>query len=149
MFDLSQEAKIFLAENKNKKIIFTNGCFDILHLGHLEYLKEAKKLGDILFIGLNSDKSIKLIKGKNRPINNQEFRWELLNSLKFVDFVEFFDEETPYQLIKAVKPQILVKGGDYQAELVVGSDLVEKVVLIPFRDGHSTTDFIRNLQGKV
>lgn len=148
MFNLSPKAQDFLAKNRNKKIVFTNGCFDILHLGHLEYLKEAKKLGDILFVGLNSDKSIQMIKGSGRPINDEYFRREMLISLKCVDFVELFDEPTPYELIKAVSPDILVKGGDYSKEQVVGADLVKKVILIPFKEGHSTTEFIQKLQGR-
>lgn len=149
MFNLSPKAKEFLAKNRNKKIVFTNGCFDILHLGHLEYLNEAKKLGDVLFIGLNSDKSIRMIKGEGRPINDEHFRKEMLKNLKCVDFVELFDEPTPYELIKAVSPEILVKGGDYSKEQVVGADLVKKVVLVPFKEGHSTTDFIQKLQGRT
>ena len=149
MFNLSQKAKDFLAKNKNKKIVFTNGCFDILHLGHLEYLNEAKKLGDILIIGLNSDKSIRAIKGNGRPINDEHFRKEILINLKCVDLVELFDEQTPYELIKAISPDILVKGGDYSLEKVVGADLVKKVVLVPFKEGHSTTEFIQKLQGRT
>ena len=149
MFNLSQKAKDFLAKNKNKKIVFTNGCFDILHLGHLEYLNEAKKLGDVLVIGLNSDKSIRAIKGNGRPINDEHFRKEILINLKCVDLVELFDEETPYELIKAISPEILVKGGDYSLEKVVGADLVKKVVLVPFKEGHSTTEFIQKLQGRT
>ncbi len=149
MFNLSQNAKDFLAKNRDKKIVFTNGCFDILHLGHLGYLNEAKQLGDLLFVGLNSDKSVKEIKGENRPINNQVFRREMLINLKSVDFVEIFDDPTPYDLIKAVKPDILAKGGDYTLDKVVGADLVPKVVLIQFKEGHSTTSFIKKLQGKI
>lgn len=149
MFNLSQKAKDFLAKNKNKNIVFTNGCFDILHLGHLEYLNEAKKLGDILIIGLNSDKSIRAIKGNGRPINDEHFRKEILINLKCVDLVELFDEPTPYELIKAISPDILVKGGDYSLEKVVGADLVKKVVLVPFKEGHSTTEFIQKLQGRT
>jgi rfaE bifunctional protein nucleotidyltransferase chain/domain len=148
MFKLSTKAQEFLAKNRSKKIVFTNGCFDILHLGHLEYLNEAKKLGDLLFIGLNSDKSIKTIKGSGRPINDEHFRREMLINLKCVDFVELFDESTPYELIKALSPDILVKGGDYSKDQVVGADLVPKVILIPFKEGHSTTEFIQKLQGR-
>ena len=148
MFNLSQNAKEFLVKNRDKKIVFTNGCFDILHLGHLEYLNEAKKLGDILIIGLNSDNSIKKIKGEDRPINDQNFRKEMLKNLKCVDLVELFDEPTPYELIKAISPDVLVKGGDYTVDKVVGADLVKEVVLISFKEGHSTTDFIKKLQGK-
>ena len=148
MVNLSPQAKEFLAKNRDKKIVFTNGCFDILHLGHLEYLNEAKKLGDVLVIGLNSDKSIRMIKGEDRPINDENFRKEMLSNLRCVDFVELFDEPTPFGLIKSISPDILVKGGDYSVDKVVGADLVKKVVLIPFKDGHSTTEFIKKLQGR-
>ncbi|MBC8525918.1 MAG: D-glycero-beta-D-manno-heptose 1-phosphate adenylyltransferase [Candidatus Cloacimonetes bacterium] len=118
-----------IAENlhkQNKKIIFTNGCFDILHRGHIEYLKEAKKLGDVLIIGLNSDDSVKIIKGENRPINSEEDRAEILSQLKPVDFVVIFNEDTPYELIKSIVPDILVKGGDWKTEEIIGSDIVIK-----------------------
>ncbi|WP_297193293.1 D-glycero-beta-D-manno-heptose-7-phosphate kinase [uncultured Campylobacter sp.] len=131
---------------KNRKnIVFTNGCFDILHFGHIQYLEKARTLGDLLVVGLNSDKSVKKLKGDKRPINSQFHRACLLASLYFVDFVVIFDEDTPYELIKALKPDILVKGADYTGKEVVGSDLVKKVELIKFEDGFSTTSLINKI----
>lgn len=109
---------------KGKKIAFTNGCFDVLHLGHVEYLSKAAELGDILVIGLNSDASVKRLKGANRPINPEHARAFLLASLRFVDAVIFFDEDTPYNLIKLIQPDILIKGNDYKPEDIVGYDIV-------------------------
>lgn len=132
-------------QSQNKKIVFTNGCFDILHRGHISYLKETKKLGDILIVGLNSDNSVKKIKGKQRPHNTQSDRAELLASLEFVDYVIIFDEETPYNLIRALKPDVLVKGGDYTKKTVVGREFAGEVVIIPFVEGYSTTKYIHIL----
>jgi rfaE bifunctional protein nucleotidyltransferase chain/domain len=117
----SKELHTFLEENKNKKIVFTNGCFDIVHRGHITYLNEAKALGELLVIGLNSDRSVKELKGPERPINNEQDRKYLLENLKSVDFVEIFDEQTPLNLIKTIMPSILVKGGDWKIEQIVGS----------------------------
>ena len=143
---LSSEAKDFLIANKEKKVVFTNGCFDILHVGHVKYLHEAKSYGDLLFIGLNSDSSIRKIKGDSRPINNESNRKYLLESLRCVDWVEVFYQETPYELIKAVAPNILVKGGDWRKENIVGFDLVEAnggiVKLACYQTGYSTTNLI-------
>ena len=134
---------------QNKKIIFTNGCFDILHRGHIEYLKEAKKLGDVLIIGLNSDNSVKKIKGGNRPINSEEDRAEILFQLKPVDFVVIFDEDTPYELIKGIVPDILVKGGDWKIEQIVGSDIViengGKVKSLKYFPSSSTSIIIKKI----
>lgn len=134
----------------NNRVIFTNGCFDILHLGHIDYLIKARKLGDVLIIGLNTDNSVKKLKGEKRPVNNQNARALLLASLEFVDFVILFDEETPMNLIKMITPDILVKGGDYTIESVVGADFVLNyggaVEIIPFLKGYSTTNIINNLQ---
>lgn len=134
----------------NNRVIFTNGCFDILHLGHVDYLIKARKLGDVLIIGLNTDNSVKKLKGEKRPVNNQNARALLLASLEFVDFVILFDEETPMNLIKMITPDILVKGGDYTIESVVGADFVLNyggaVEIIPFLKGYSTTNIINNLQ---
>jgi len=128
---------------RDKKIVFTNGCFDILHLGHIDYLGKAADLGDLLIIGVNTDQSVQKIKGPNRPINNEEQRTHLLASLLFVDAVILFDEETPDELIKLVQPQVLVKGGDYTADKVVGADYVTAhggfVHIIPLFSGYSTT----------
>ena len=145
----------FRKENNNKKIVFTNGCFDILHIGHIQYLREAAKLGDILVIGLNSDSSVKRLKGDGRPVNNQDDRAELLAALGFVDYVVVFDEDTPLNLIKMIQPDVLVKGGDYVNEYVIGTREVEnrggKLVLIPFSEGKSTTGIINKIrmEGKV
>lgn len=136
-----KELKNILSQT-DKKIVFTNGCFDILHVGHVKYLQKAKELGDILIVGLNSDSSVKKLKGKNRPINNEDDRATLLSALFFVDFVVIFNEETPYKLIKELKPNILVKGADYKNKDVVGSDLVDEVILIDFVKGKSTTGVI-------
>jgi len=136
--------------NKNKKIVFTNGCFDILHIGHVRYLQEAAKLGDILVLGLNSDASVKRLKGPERPVNSEADRAELLCALGFIDYVVIFDEDTPYELIKKVQPDVLVKGGDYSPDEVVGKDIVEsrggKLVLIPFVEGKSTTNIINKIK---
>lgn len=100
-------------KNKGKKIVFTNGCFDILHVGHIQYLEEAKSYGDVLIVGLNTDASVRKLKGESRPINNQNDRANILSSLSSVDYVVIFEEETPYELIRLISPDILVKGGDY------------------------------------
>ena len=131
---------------KDKKIVFTNGCFDILHFGHIKYLEKAKKLGDILVVGLNSDKSVKRLKGDSRPINNEFLRACMLASLYFVDYVVIFGEDTPLELIKFLKPDVLVKGGDYKGKEVVGSEFVNKVELIDFEDGFSTTNIINKIK---
>lgn len=151
MFNLSSEAKTFLSKHKEKKIVFTNGCFDLIHSGHITYLTEARALGDVLFVGINSDKSVKKLKGPSRPINNQEERKFILQSLRCVDFVEIFDQETPYELIKIVQPKILVKGGDWKVEQIVGHDIVTayggKVLSLTFLPGLSTTATIEKIQG--
>jgi len=124
-----------------KTKVFTNGCFDILHRGHIELLEISKNLGDYLIVGLNSDESVKRLKGENRPVNNQEDRKKALESLKFVDEVIIFDEDTPYELIQRIKPDIITKGGDYKAETVVGNDLAI-VKIIPTIEGYSTTKIL-------
>lgn len=146
---LEQIEKIstFLKE-KNKKVVFTNGCFDILHRGHVEYLKTARSFGDALILGLNSDASVRKLKGPSRPINNQFDRAIVLSALESVDFVVIFDEETPYELIKLIKPDILVKGGDYEGKEVVGSDVAKEVKLVTFVDGKSTTTIINKINNK-
>ena len=135
---------------RNGTIVFTNGCFDLLHAGHIEYLRKAKKLGDILWIGINSDKSVKRIKGDKRPILCQTDRVEILASLRFVDAITLFDEDTPLELIKMIKPDILVKGGDYKDKLIVGSDVLKNnggtVKLIDFVDGKSTSAIIKKIK---
>ena len=126
------------------KTVFTNGCFDLLHRGHLELLKFCRLHGDRVVVGINSDSSIKKIKGSDRPFNNQSDRKFLLESLIFVDEVVIFEEETPYNLIKCVKPDIIVKGGDYSIEEVVGNDLA-KVIIFELLDGYSTTQTIQDI----
>jgi D-beta-D-heptose 7-phosphate kinase / D-beta-D-heptose 1-phosphate adenosyltransferase len=131
---------------RGKKIIFTNGCFDILHIGHVRYLETAKSYGDILILGLNSDRSVTSIKGKGRPINIQLDRAYMLAALEAVDYVVVFDEDTPYDLIKAVKPDVLVKGSDYEGKQVVGQDIADELKLVEFVDGKSTTKTIEKIR---
>jgi D-beta-D-heptose 7-phosphate kinase/D-beta-D-heptose 1-phosphate adenosyltransferase len=130
---------------KDKRIVFTNGCFDILHIGHVRYLKDAKALGDILVIGLNSDKSVSAIKPK-RPITSQDQRAEVLSALEVVDYVTLFDEDTPYELIKLLKPDVLVKGGDWKKEDIVGSDIAKETRSLPYIKGISTTEIIEKIK---
>ncbi len=134
-------------KKQGNKIVFTNGCFDIIHVGHIRYLKEAKKLGDILVIGLNSDISVKKIK-PSRPVNPENERAEVLSSIEMVDFVTFFDEETPYNLIKFLEPDVLVKGGDWKVENIVGAELVKEVYSLPYIKGFSTTGIIEKILKK-
>lgn len=124
------------------KIVFTNGCFDVLHRGHIEYLKKSRELGTRLIVGLNSDASVRRLKGKSRPINNQDDRRAMLLALRFVDQVEIFEEDTPLELIMRVNPDIITKGGDYLPDQVVGYHLACETVIIPFRDGYSSTRII-------
>lgn len=137
------------AKREGKKIIFTNGCFDILHRGHIEYLEEAKKLGDILIVGLNSDESVKKIKGEKSPIVPEEDRAFVLSALGCVDYVCIFDQETPEQLIKNLVPDVLVKGGDWEKENVVGKEFVEEsggeVFTIEEIEGKSTKKIIQTI----
>ena len=133
-------------KNKDKKIIFTNGCFDILHIGHIKYLEKSKSFGDILILGLNSDDSIRRLKGKNRPINTQTDRAYILASLEVVDYLVIFDEDTPFDLIKLIKPDVLVKGGDYEGKEVVGQDIAKELKLVKFIDDKSTTKTIERMQ---
>ncbi len=137
---------------KGKKISFTNGCFDILHIGHADYLSKAASYGDILIVGLNSDNSVRRIKGENRPINPQEARAFLLASLRFVDAVIIFGEDTPYGIIKLIQPDFLIKGNDYKPEEIVGYDIVKanggEVITIPLVEGFSTSSIIEKLNDK-
>jgi len=139
-----------ILKSQNKKIVFTNGCFDIIHRGHIEYLNEAKNLGDVLVIGLNSDKSVRKLKGNDRPIINQSDRAFILLNLKSVDYVIVFEEDTPYELIKSVKPDFLVKGGDWKEEDIVGSDILKeyggKTISLKFIDSYSTTNIINKIK---
>ena len=135
---------------KNKKIVFTNGCFDIIHPGHIDYLSQARDLGDILVLGLNTDQSVKrLNKGSNRPINDERTRAYVLAGLASVDLIVFFDEETPYNLIKLLQPNVLVKGKDYEVENIIGFHILKEnggeVITIPFLDGYSTSSLIKKI----
>ena len=133
-------------KNKDKKIVFTNGCFDILHIGHVKYLEKAKNFGDILILGLNSDDSTHRLKGKNRPINTQDDRAYILASLEVVDYVVIFNEDTPLDLIKLIKPDVLVKGGDYEGKEVVGQDIAKELKLVQFIDAKSTSKTIKKIR---
>ena len=139
-------------KSDRKKIVFTNGCFDIIHAGHVSYLNEAKKFGDVLIVGLNSDKSVKRLKGIERPVMGEKDRAYILANIKPVDYVVIFDEDTPYNLINLINPDILVKGGDYEGKEVVGKDIVEsaggKTVLINFVEGKSTSGIIKKIKGQ-
>lgn len=140
--------KILKADGK--KLVFTNGCFDILHKGHVVYLNQAKSLGDILIVGVNSDRSVRKLKGEGRPVNNENDRAFLLDNLMSVDFVIIFDEDTPYELIKEIIPEFLVKGGDWKEEDIVGWDVVKanggKVMSLNFIDNYSTTGIINKMK---
>lgn len=152
--------KIFLKEDlqaqiqewkaAQKKIVFTNGCFDLIHPGHIAYLNEAASLGDVLVIGLNTDRSVKVLKGEHRPINDEFSRSQLIASMFFVDAVVFFDEQTPINLINALKPDVLVKGGDYQIDTIVGAKETlargGKVKVLSFLPGYSSTAIIDKIK---
>jgi D-beta-D-heptose 7-phosphate kinase/D-beta-D-heptose 1-phosphate adenosyltransferase len=129
-----------------KKVVFTNGCFDILHTGHIKYLEEASTLGDILIVGLNSDNSVKKLKGLDRPVNNEEERATLLAAIEFVDFVILFEDDTPLHLIKTIRPDILVTDGDYPFEDIIGNDFVVETKIVPFSKGKSTSDLIDKIK---
>ena len=141
-----------LGEQKKlgKKIVFTNGCFDILHVGHLRYLRSARSLGDSLVVALNTDASTKRLKGPSRPVNNERDRAEILSGLECVDYIVFFSEDTPEKLIHSLKPDFLVKGGDWKKKDIVGSEFVEsyggKVLSLPFVKGFSTTGLLKKIQ---
>jgi rfaE bifunctional protein nucleotidyltransferase chain/domain len=135
-----------------KKIVFTNGCFDLIHTGHTRYLAIARSFGDLLVVAVNSNSSVRTIKGEKRPINSQQDRSETLAALESVDFVTIFDEPDPYKVISALQPDVLVKGGDWPVEKIVGRDVVEarggKVVNVPFVEGQSTTGIIERIVKK-
>ena len=149
----SLAATLTLWRFQQKKIVFTNGCFDLLHLGHIDYLSKAKDCGDVLVVGVNTDRSVKMLgKGSNRPITNENARAILIAALHFVDAVFLFDEKTPYELIKTVQPDVLVKGSDYQPEEIVGNDIVRKkggtIMTIDFLQGYSTTAIVKKINEK-
>ncbi len=137
------------ARRDGKSVVFTNGCFDILHRGHVHVLRQAKALGDILIVALNSDRSVKAIKGPRRPVLSEIDRVELIGAMEMVDCVVLFDEPDPYNLIAAIKPNVLVKGGDWSAEKVIGADVVEqaggRVALIPYLKGFSSSGIIERI----
>jgi rfaE bifunctional protein nucleotidyltransferase chain/domain len=151
---LEQLNKLVLAWRlKSDTIVFTNGCFDILHLGHIDYLLKARDLGKRLIVGVNTDNSVKRLgKGDSRPINDEKSRSMIIASLQFVDAVILFDEDTPYQLIKAIEPDVLVKGADYTIDKIVGADIVMarggNVVLIEYLEGYSTTNIEKKIRGE-
>ncbi|MCU0577270.1 MAG: D-glycero-beta-D-manno-heptose 1-phosphate adenylyltransferase [Desulfobacterota bacterium] len=132
------------------KVVFTNGCFDIIHAGHVTYLAKARVMGDCLVVGLNSDSSVRRIKGPERPINREQARAAVLGALACVDHVVLFEEDTPLNLIECIRPDVLVKGGDWAVEDIVGADVVRssggQVITIPFEDGFSTTGIIRRIK---
>ena len=137
-------------KEENKKIVFTNGCFDLIHLGHIEVIARSADLGDILIIGINTDNSIKRLKGKNRPIVEEISRAKQLAALEFVDAVVLFDQDTPIDLIKMINPNIITKGGDYNTDQVIGNDIVTQndgeVVIIPLTQGYSTTSILEKIK---
>lgn len=144
------ESLVDLMRTNKQSIVFTNGCFDLLHPGHNDYLQKAKTLGDVLIVALNSDDSVRQIKGESRPVNRLNDRIAMLAALECVDFVTSFQEDTPYNLIDAIKPDILVKGGDYTKDEIVGADIVEdnggEVKILDFLPGYSSSDLIKRIQ---
>jgi rfaE bifunctional protein nucleotidyltransferase chain/domain len=146
----SLDALLSRWKNQNKKIVFTNGCFDILHRGHIEYLSKAADLGDVLFIGVNTDSSVRKLKGNNRPLQDEKSRLLILGALEFVDALILFNEDTPYELINKVQPHILVKGSDYEPEDIVGYDIVKArggfIKTIDFLQGYSTSDIEKRIK---
>ncbi len=139
-----------LSPRRPPRVVFTNGCFDILHVGHIRYLKDARALGDLLIVGVNSDASVSRLKGPTRPVNIQSERSEILASLQCVDYATVFDEDTPQNLIEAIEPEVLVKGGDWTIDKIVGSKFVLSrggdVMSLPFHPGKSTTQLIDKIQ---
>jgi len=147
---LDQVLKLIEGQRPQKKIVFTNGCFDLLHVGHVRYLKEAKALGDVLVVALNTDASVQKLKGPTRPVQKEDDRAEILAALNCVDHTFLFSEETPEKVIRKIKPDFLVKGGDWAVSQIVGSEVVlsygGKVMSLPFVDGKSTTSLIAKAQ---
>ena len=147
------ELKLIVAQARRigKIIVFTNGCFDLLHRGHVHILREAKACGDLLIVGINSDVSVKRIKGPTRPVLPEMDRVELIAAMEMVDYVVLFDEPDPYKLIETIRPQVLAKGGDWKPEEIIGSDIVQRnggrIAVIPYLKGFSTTDIIERIQG--
>lgn len=146
--ELVEQSKIW--RGKGEKIVFTNGCFDLIHLGHIEILARSSDFGDKLIIGVNSDLSIKKLKGENRPIIEESSRIKQLSALEFVDAVVLFDEDTPLKLIETIKPDVITKGGDYTAKNIVGNEVVSQkngeVIIIPLTQGYSTTSILNKIK---
>ena len=151
IFDLQRlMKKVEKWRSENKKVVFTNGCFDLIHLGHIEILARSSDFGDKLIIGVNSDLSIKKLKGKNRPIIEESSRIKQLSALEFVDAVVVFDEDTPLKLIETIKPDVITKGGDYTTKNIVGNEVVSQkngeVIIIPLTQGYSTTSILNKIK---
>ena len=146
IIERSRIKRVFASlRSENKKIVFTNGCFDILHIGHVRYLKDAAGLGDVLIVGLNSDSSVSRIK-PGRPLTPEGERAEILSSLSVVDYITVFDEETPYELIREIQPDVLVKGADWAKKDIIGSDIVKEVHTIPLTEGISTSLIVERIK---
>ncbi len=141
-----EEIEKIVAQNRDKKIVFTNGCFDILHAGHVHYLNMAKKFGDILILGLNADNSVQRLKGEGRPVNPQQDRADVLAGLYSVDYIVIFEEDTPLKLIEKIQPDILVKGGDYEGKEIVGAKIAKETRIVQYKDGKSTTKIIQKVK---
>ncbi len=150
LMDSALEDVVLRLKEDGKTIVFTNGCFDVIHVGHIRHLKQARDLGDILMVGLNSDSSVRLLKGPGRPLVPENERAEVLAALECVDYVAFFSEETPFNIINRVLPDVLVKGGDWPVDKIVGADIVQesggKVLSLPFHPGKSSSDIIRKIE---
>lgn len=150
IYSLSElEKQVKQWSKENKKIVFTNGCFDIIHQGHIDYLAKARDLGDKLIIGLNTDLSVSSIKGPTRPIQDEKSRAIILASMQFVDAIVYFSDPTPYELIKTLQPDILVKGADYKPQDIVGYDIVKakggEIITLTYLEGYSTTNIIKKI----
>lgn len=147
---ISKKIVLLIKELKKqgKKIVFTNGCFDIIHSGHIKLLKKCRELGDVVVVGINSDESVRRLKGNQRPINKLKDRIYVISSIRYVDYVIPFSQDTPYELIKSIKPDILVKGGDYKKKDVVGREFAGKVVIVNLLKGRSTTNIIEKILNK-
>ena len=152
IYNLTELSEILTSRRTQKKIVFTNGCFDLLHLGHVKYLQEARSLGDLLVVGINTDTSVQKLKGLHRPIQPQQTRSEIIAALECVNFVILFDELTPLNLIKTLKPHLLVKGEDWSLKKIVGSKFVlsyqGEVKILKFIKGHSTTSLIEKIKNQ-
>lgn len=142
----SLKKKVKKLKEENKTIVFTNGCFDLIHPGHIKILKKAKESGDILIVAINSDKSVQATKGKTRPLLNQQARVTILSAIQYIDYIAIFDQKTPYALINKLRPEILVKGQDWPKDKVVGRKLVKKIVRVKMSPGYSTTNIINKIK---